>query len=353
MREFGSEYPTVLLPDHYFDSFRQFGKCYWLRSGREALYLVALNLKSGNKESVVLMPAYCCQSMVDPFVKAGWKVVYYRLNKNLTVDTDYLTNLLAKIHPKAALTMNFYGAASTAEAVFCIKCGYPECFCIEDFSHCTFSLSTILNPLVDYYVSSIRKSVGVCDGAVIITHLPLDESYVEESEVKFVNARKRSQKLKADYFYSQNSENKKVFLSELHCQEEVLDRLSGVHRISSSGKEMLSILNGEMIRYARKNNMEHILSLLYGKVECIPGIEKCLDGAPFSMPILVKDRDNAQRQLAQKGVYAPVLWPICEEARSICSVSARMADEMLSLPIDQRYNYDDIEEIARIVLETL
>ncbi len=357
MREYGSEHPAVLLPDGYFDTFEKFGCCTWLRSGREALHLVALNLndKLNHNEAnpMVLMPAYCCHSMVDPFEKAGWKVVYYRLNEDLTVDLEYLSNLLVTLRPKAVLTMNFYGSASTVYAVSVIKCGYPECICIEDFSHCAFSFADIYNAQVDYYVTSIRKSVGVCDGSVIISKAPLDEAVVDAGETEFMTARRDCQKLKAKYNFTQDASLKSIFFPELRRQEGELDNFTGVHRISNAGKEMLSLLNGEIIRYARQKNMAHILELLGGKVESIPGIERCLDGAPFSLPILVKNRDEVQQMLAKRGVYAPVLWPICDEARSICSVSARMADEMLSIPMDQRYNYDDIENIAKIVLETI
>lgn len=353
MREYGSEHPTVLLPDGYFESFNQYGKCTWLRSGREALYLVALNLNVDKDQPVVLMPAYCCHSMVDPFEKAGWKVVYYRLNKDLTANIDYLKQLLVEVRPKAVLTMNFYGSASTAEAVEVIKSSCLECVCIEDFSHCTFSLASIYNPQVDYYVTSIRKSVGVCDGSVILSKNALDESWVEEGETEFMTSRRDSQKLKAEYTYSQRPEKKNIFFPELRRQEGELDAFEGVLRISKTGMEMLGVLNGEMIAYARRCNMKHILKLIGGKVESVPGIERCLDGAPFSLPILVKNRDEVQQKLAKRGVYAPVLWPICDEARAVCPVSARMADEMLSIPIDQRYNYDDIEEIAKIILETI
>ena len=353
MREYGSEHPTVLLPDGYFESFNQYGKCTWLRSGREALYLVALNLNVDKDQPVVLMPAYCCHSMVDPFEKAGWKVVYYRLNKDLTANIDYLKQLLVEVRPKAVLTMNFYGSASTAEAVEVIKSSCLECVCIEDFSHCTFSLASIYNPQVDYYVTSIRKSVGVCDGSVILSKNALDESWVEEGETEFMTSRRDSQKLKAEYTYSQRPEKKNIFFPELRRQEGDLDAFEGVLRISKTGMEMLGVLNGEMIAYARRCNMKHILKLIGGKVESVPGIERCLDGAPFSLPILVKNRDEVQQKLAKRGVYAPVLWPICDEARAVCPVSARMADEMLSIPIDQRYNYDDIEEIAKIILETI
>jgi len=353
MREFGSEHPAVLLPDGYFDTFKRYGSCTWLRSGREALHLVALNLNPGKQKPVVLMPAYCCHSMVDPFEKAGWEVVYYRLNEDLTADADYLVQVLATANPKAVLTMNYYGAASTKEATRCIKSEMPACKVIEDFSHCTFALTDIFNPQVDYYVTSIRKSVGVCDGSVIISRGAIDESYIEEGDTEFVNSRRDCQRLKAEYAYSQCGEQKKAFYPELCRQEAVLDAFEGVHRISGTAQKMLGMLNGGMIRYARQQNMKHILDLLRGKVESVPGIEKCLAGAPFSLPILVKNRDEVQQKLAKRGVYAPVLWPVCDEVRAICPVSARMADEMLSIPIDQRYNYDDIEEITKIVLETI
>ena len=353
MREFGSEHPGILLPDGYFNILGQYGHTTWLRSGREALHLVALNLNKNHNKPVVLMPAYCCHSMVDPFEKAGWRVVYYPLNEDLTANIESLTDLLVTIQPAAALTMNYYGSASTLEAVSCIKCGFPDCICIEDFSHCTFSFPSIHNPEVDYYVSSIRKMVGVCDGSVIISKQPVSEDVVEEGETEFTRARKDYQRLKSKYNYTQDITQKNVFFPGLKQQEGVLDAFEGVHRISRMGKAMLEVLNGEQIAYARRKNMAHLLEILGGKVETVPGIQRSLGGAPFALPILVNDRDIVQRRLASKGVYAPVLWPICDEARLTCYVSARMADKMLAIPVDQRYSWDDIEDISKIIISVI
>jgi len=85
----------------------------------------------------------------------------------------------------------------------------------------------------------------------------------------------------------------------------------------------------------------------------VPGLERSFDGAPFSLPILVDNRDEVQRKLAQQGVYAPVLWPIDDKARNVCDNSAYISDRMLSLPIDQRYNWDDMEDIAKIILKSI
>ena len=350
MREFGSEFPAVLLSDGYFASFEKHGHCTWIRSGREALFLIALSVKPETFSPILLMPAYCCNSMSDPFSKAGWTVEYYSLKDDLSADLDSLAKMMNDLHPAAALTMNYFGCASTWETVACIKSISPACLVVEDFSHCTFSFEQIVNPDVDYYVSSIRKSVGICDGAVIVSHCPIDESLIVGRETDFVRKRMENQRLKGLYSFTKSPEQKEQFYPGLKFQEVVLDHFTEVHRISDEGMEMLTCLNGEQIRYARQKNMEHLLSALGGKIETVPGIEECLSGAPFSMPILVDDRDMVQRQMANRGVYAPVLWPICDAARSVCPVSAKMADRMLSLPVDQRYDFDDIDDIARIVI---
>lgn len=353
MREFGSEHPAVLLPDGYLTGLKKYGYTTWLRSGREGLLLVAKQIKRGNKP-VVLFPAYCCWSMSAPFEKAGWNIVYYRLKKDLTVDIDYLKELLRKHNPEAVLTMNFYGSAITDDAVKTVKSFSPNCVCVEDFSHCTFSFDVIYNPHVDYYVSSIRKSIGVTDGSIVISKEAIDTSSVKKEVTPFTTNRQSAQLSKYRYTRTHSSIEKQAFLSVLGDEEKRLDNFNDeVFWISSIGKLMVESVNGEEIRRARCQNMSHALDLLQGKVELIPGIEKSINGAPFSLPILVNERPKVQKELAQKGVYAPVLWPICDEARSVCPLSAYAADHMLSIPIDQRYNWDDIEEIAKIVLETV
>lgn len=59
-------------------------------------------------------------------------------------------------------------------------------------------------------------------------------------------------------------------------------------------------MNGEEIAYARRKNMRHLWSLLNGKVEMVPGLERCMEGAPFSLPILIDNRDEVQSTLAKE-----------------------------------------------------
>lgn len=348
MREYGSEYPAIVLPDGYFDSLNSLDRdVVFLRSGREALFFAAKSVETTTR--VILFPAYCCWSMSAPFEMAGWRVIYYRLNADLTVDINYLKDLITGSGADAVLTMNFYGSANTDAAVSVAKSN--GLIVIEDFSHCTFSLKKIFNPAVDIYISSIRKSVGVCDGAILLSKEPMHKQYIEEAHPEFFERRHSAQVNKRRYSLSKNQKCKDSFLSDIRDCECILNKFTSVRSISSLGLKILSMLNGEEIAYARRENMKHLMALLDGKVSTIRGIERCLDGAPFSLPIIVENRDKVQRKLADAGVYAPVLWPICEEARKVCNVSAMMSDCMLSIPVDQRYDWDDMEEIAHRIIE--
>ena len=350
MREYGSEHPAIVLPDGFFKCFENYGReATYLRTGREALLYASCNCKP-RKEAVILCPAYSCWSMIAPFEFSGWTIVYYKLNPDLTIDVNYLDKALRSCSPDAILTMNYYGSASTQNAIAKVKSYNDKITVVEDFSHCTFCLDKIYNEQVDYYVTSIRKSVGVCDGALILSKKATNKGYIGHAATSFGELRIVAQKQKGRYAFTKASDDKEIFLSELRKGESVIDKLDGVHPISEVSLKMIDAINGEEITFARRENMKHLWNLLAGKVKMVPGLERSFDGAPFSLPILVENRDAIQRQLAQKGVYAPVLWPINDEARKVCPNSAFVSDSMLSIPIDQRYNWDDIEDIANIVI---
>ena len=203
------------------------------------------------------------------------------------------------------------------------------------------------------YVSSIRKSVGVCDGSVILSKLPMPMQYIQEEVKDFADKRYVAQIEKAHYVWNKNQETKQFFLDTIRECEGLINGFNAVRPISDCAMKMLQMINGAEIVYARRENMKHLWTLLDGKIEMIPGLERCFDGAPFSLPILVDNRDEVQSTLARRGLYTQLLWPICEEAQTICPVSKMMDSRMLSVPIDQRYSWDDIEEMASIIINVV
>ena len=57
---------------------------------REAMFAIALKYKESKKS--VLIPAYTCQTVIDPFIELGWTVHFYNIEKTLRIDLEDLND---------------------------------------------------------------------------------------------------------------------------------------------------------------------------------------------------------------------------------------------------------------------
>ena len=70
--------------------------------------------------------------------------------------------------------------------------------------------------------------------------------------------------------------------------------------------------------------------------------------APLYFPIYVSNRSAFQRKLANKHIYAPVLWPVQTKDVLINEEVEYIYSHILMLPIDQRYSIDDMIKIVEL-----
>lgn len=346
MREFGSEFEIGYLPNNYFRSVA--GKMPYsafTRSGREAIGLALEGMKPG----VALLPAYCCWSMALPFEAAGWRVAYYPLNKGLRVDCDRLTKRIEELHPDVVLVMNYFGFTPTADAVKKIRKASKDVLIIEDFTQCLFGLEKNWNDEVDCYVASIRKSLGVPDGGMVLSKRPMELDKLSKERTPFVEHHLQAGVLKKRYGYSANSEEKQMFRELQAAAGAEIKADYHLYRISQEAIAIMEHTDVETVEYARRMNYEHLYELLRGNHQFRIMFAPDGNEAPFMFIINSPRRDELQKAFAQNGVYCQVIWPLSEEAKAICAVSKEMEETMLAIPIDQRYSYDDIEEIGQRV----
>jgi hypothetical protein len=350
MREFGSEFPLLGLSDNYFDTLcSKFHDYDFLRSGRDALKVVSRNIFTENK--CILLPAYCCESMIMPFIKNGWQVHFYKLNADLTINNENMISLIRDLLPKAVLVMNFFGLSHTRESVDLIKREFETIVVIEDFTHCLFDFNCIYNSNVDYYIASIRKWIGITDGAIILSKTVLRDKPSYKTD-KFVENRKEAQTLKKQYLINGDAFIKENYRQKLHDAENYLSEYNFISKISPDSFTLLNMINVADIQYARQQNAVHLFNLISNipEISFPLNINMLFKNTPFSLPILVEQRDEIQKAFSLRGLYAPLLWVINDEARQIfCTTTELMERKMLSLPIDQRYVYEDMEEISSII----
>jgi hypothetical protein len=349
VREFGSEFPSAGLPDNYFDILcSKFQDYEFLRSGRDSLEFVSQNIIVTNK--CILLPAYCCESMIEPFKKTGWRIYFYRLNNDLTVDIENMIELIRDLSPRAVLLMNFFGLSQTQMAVNLIKNTFDGIFIIEDFTHCLFSFDNIYNSNVDYYVASIRKWIGINDGAIVLSKTVLHDKPLFRRSA-FVELRKKSQILKKQYLVKGDFSLKEEYRDKLQKAEMSLAEDKFISKISDDSLTLLRLICASEIQYARQQNFRHLFDLIKGipEISFPLNIETLSSSCPFSLPILTEQRDEVQKAFAFHGVYAPLLWVLDDEAQTVSCIAELMERKMLSLPIDQRYGYEDMKEIAHII----
>ena len=74
---------------------------------REALYDIAVGFHTSNK--TVLLPAYTCQTVISPFIEAGWTCHFYSIKKNLRIDNDSLIASVETLNPSLLLVHPFFG----------------------------------------------------------------------------------------------------------------------------------------------------------------------------------------------------------------------------------------------------
>lgn len=344
MREFGSEFEIGYLPDNYFRQLTQLIPYHaFTRSGREAIGLAIAGIKSG----VALLPAYCCWSMALPFEAAGWIVAYYPLNEDLSVKIPQLVTKVKELKPQVVLVMDYYGFAPTVAAVNAIKDTDKNIIVIEDFTQCLFSLSEKINPSVDCYVASIRKSLGVPDGGMVLSKRELDLNLLSEERTAFVEHHIEAGIKKKCYTYSADASDKQTFRELQSAAGAEIKADYHLYKISPEAKSILENTDVNTVKFARKKNYEHLYGLLkdnpFFNILFPPGDNP----APFMLIIKSLQRDALQTAFAKKNVFCQVIWPLKDAAKGICPISKEMEETMLAIPIDQRYNYDDIEEIGQ------
>lgn len=353
MREIGSEFSLSFNSDYFFKRIESFGsKVSLLRCGRDGLSTIAASIPKGS--GIILFPSYCCESMYKPFEVRGWKINFYSIKSDFSSDFSLITSMISKLNPDAILLMNFFGLADNTELSMKIKHRYPKIKIVEDITHSLFDINLARLQDVDYYVGSIRKWFGITDGALLISS-NADVCSVPFVENEFVRLRTLGLSLKENYIHSYDKGLKAKFRSYFSDAESTIDSCESVYGISPLSKEKLISTDFGPLKDKRKQNATFLLSLLKQntKIRLPKNIIKVLDKTPFSIPILIDNRDFIQKELANQGIYCPLLWPLNSDSRKVCNFATELEKKMLSVPIDQRYNATDMIQMYEVLNSVL
>lgn len=285
-----------------------------LNCGRNALaYLIkARNVKS------ILMPKFMCDSC-DKVLKENDVVVEY-----YQIGYDFKPQILKR--DKWLYVVNFYGQLSNE---YLSSLGKKV---IVDNAQAYFQ-----EPIkgIDT-IYTCRKFFGVADGAILYTDQKLEISEQDESydRMKFLLGRyERS----ASEFYSDYVENNQLFKTEK------------LKKMSKLTENLLHGIDYEYIKKVRTRNF----AFLHGKFQKVNRLFlTCPEGA-FMYPLYIQGGKEIRKKLQEQKIFVPTLWPATLKLCDTHDLEFDMAENILPLPVDQRYELEDMNYIFEKIQELL
>lgn len=275
-----------------------------LNCGRNALaYLIkAKNIKK------LYMPKFMCDSNDKVLFDNGVKIIYY------DIGLDFKP--IIKSWDGWLYVVNYYGQLSNDYLKMLGK------NIIIDNAQAYFQKP--INGVDTLY--TCRKFFGVADGAILYTDKKMeikdrDESF---SRMNFLLGRfERS----AGEFYKEYVENNHLFRNE------------PIKKMSKLTENLLCAIDYDMVKKRRTENF----SYLHYRLKEINKLNLKVPEGAFMYPLYVQNGNKIRQILQRKKIFIPTLWPAvfnkCESAEN----EYLMAENILPLPVDQRYSEKEME----------
>lgn len=293
-----------------------------LNSARNALALLLGSLRIVK----IFIPLYTCSVVWDAVSRSGCEYEFYRLKSDLSPDFDF-SNMKSG---EWFLFTNYFGLCDSHLEQIRKKC--PNV--IADNSQAFFSRP--LSSVPTFY--SARKFFGVPDGAYLYPGAGLQIS--EKLPVTRYAMRSLHLLIRAEGFAEEG-------YSEFRKSEDALSK-EPVSQMSDLSK---SILEGIDYKFVKKKRMENYLILheAFAGINQLSLAYKDLNGQiPLAYPLLYKDIE-LRRKLIQHRIYIPCYWDNVRSVAEETSLERKLADCLLALPVDQRYNAGHMRRIIEIV----
>jgi len=299
------------------------GTPYVLKSGRAALREIFRYIKP----SLVYLPYYTCDALLEPFEAEGVEFRFYEINEFLEPVCSF--DLLPGEY---LLYINYFDLKR--DAVQQLSSLYKDKLIVD----CTQSFFMQGNG-VSWFFNSCRKFFGVPDGAYLYvpdgvslpTKYAANEDYSVEHLVKRFNGHPGE-----GYRFFQDNE-----------------KLAGgeVFAISKLSEYLLSQINYDQVATQRRENYKFLQARLQ-HINLLPA-QPVTENVPMCYPLLLNEKVD-KASFFDRQIFVPSFWKdTLERADKGFNHEKWLTEHLLPLPVDQRYSRDDMELIISVVSEVV
>ena len=308
----------------YLEMERYLGSLYHdgaipLNCGRGCLsYLIELH---DIKE--IWLPDYLCESVEEQCVVDQVEVRRYEIGANFQPKWETIASNQGYLY-----LVDYYG--SLLDETIDRGLELFEGKIIVDETQGFFRLP---KPRVDTLYTT-RKYFGVPDGGFVYVDQPLDRA-LEKDESR----------TRMNYLLGRFEGTASEFFSEAQENNDAVS-IGYAREMSAITENLLRSLDYDAIIAKRENNYRYLDQLL----SHLNPLEVEMPIGPFAYPFLVKDGPAARALLAAQKIYIPTLWPNVVGDQAVSGIAREYATNILPLPVDQRYDTEDMQFIVDTML---
>ena len=289
-----------------------------LNTGRNAFEYI---LKA-RKYTHIYIPYYTCEVLLEPIRKLNISYNFYSINEKL--EPILLTGIKSN---SAYLYTNYFG----------LKTGFIKQLAaivpnlIIDASQAFFE-----KPLagIDTFYSP-RKFFGVPDGGYASCDIKLLADFEEDNSVnRFSHLITRIDK-SAEEGYADFKR------SELSLGDQPIKKMS---KLTTA---LLNSIDYQKCLDKRNENFHYLHSFLKEK-NVLQWITEDMVNGPLVYPFYAKDI-GLRKRLFDNNIYTAQYWPEVLELVSSISSEFKFVNNIINIPIDQRWSKDDLKKIVNII----
>lgn len=270
----------------------------------------------------VLLPYYTCEVMLEPLRKLGISYSFYAIDPGLEPAT------LPVLHDKEAFVYtNYYGLKQHAVEQLAKHYG-PRL--IVDNSQAFFAPR--INGIDTFY--SARKFFGVADGAYVYADTPLDIELPRDESCS-----RMSHLLTRIDTCAESGYGDYLLHEEQLCNQPIKS-------MSRLTEHILCSIDYEQVRQRRITNYMVLKRALYGSNKLSLDAS---ESVPMVYPYWTENGDTLRDELRQQRIYIAKYWKNVLDWNSP-ALEQSLANDLLALPVDQRYTPADIETIIPLII---
>ena len=291
--------------------------------------LIKLNTARNSLEYILMikgykkiyLPYFTCEVLLEPIRRLNLTYHFYKIDVNMDPIIDFDVD-----DESCMLYTNYFGVKTATVRELC----QTQKNLIIDNAQAFYEAP--IGGVDTFY--SCRKFFGVPDGAYLFTSGEQRIALQQDSAVNRVSHLIKAIDLNIEAGYADYVRNNDVLID------------NEIKEMSPFTQRVLEGIDYNYCANKRKQNFSVLHSQLGELNELkLPFAE---DDTPMVYPLLVHQAD-LKAKLIERKIFVPTYWPNVYDWAAPDSLEYHLTKHMVSLPVDQRYNTDDMKYMADMV----